>query len=167
MAIAATRMQKVVISLTTVTLAAVGSLALYVNGNARVTGTLSAVTLSGAIVSTGNARVGTLEADTVSGATLRNTANTFSVTNAGVLEALTLSGTSINNVNNTFTVTNAGVLDALTISGSTVRGVTLSGANIFMNVPSAGLGQAACFKATTGQVGYCSTTPTNGTCTCN
>jgi len=54
------------------------------------------------------------------------------------------------------TIGSAGVVSKDTVSGSTLRS----------NVPGAGIGQAACFKST-GQIGYCSDTPTSGTCTCN
>lgn len=43
--------------------------------------------------------------------------------------------------------------------------LTASGAMTLVNL-SAHSGQAVCIK-TGGTLGYCSTTPTNGTCTCN
>lgn len=56
----------------------------------------------------------------------------------------------------------------ITLSGSNVMAKgNLSGASLNVTgLAGAAIGQAACIKAGK-QLGYCSTTPTNGTCTCN
>ena len=75
----------------------------------------------------------------------------------------------------TATTANLTTANVQTLSGATinarqangiVRAVTISGSTITRSGIGAGVGQAACFKAG-GVIGYCSDTPTDGTCTCN
>ena len=75
----------------------------------------------------------------------------------------------------TITTLNSTTINVQTLSGSTinarqangiVRARTISGSTITRSGIGVGVGQAACFR-TAGVIGYCSTTPTSGTCTCN
>jgi len=87
----------------------------------------------------------------------------------------TLTATTANLTTANLTTANITTANIQTISGATinarqasgiVRAVTVSGSTITRSGIGAGVGQAACFKAG-GVIGYCSDTPTNGTCTCN
>lgn len=80
----------------------------------------------------------------------------------GLLTAGTVAITTAN-----ITTSNVTTSNVQTFSGATVRGKTLTGVSLFVTGGAgAAIGQAACFKAGK-QLGYCSTTPTSGTCTCN
>jgi len=52
------------------------------------------------------------------------------------------------------------------VSTGSITAATLSGTTLTVSLPGAANGQALC-KKNTGVIGYCSTTPTNGACTCN
>jgi len=82
----------------------------------------------------------------------------------------TLTATTANITTANITTANVQTLSGSTINarqaGGIVRAVTVSGSTITRSGIGSGVGQAACFKAG-GVIGYCSDTPTNGTCTCN
>lgn len=82
----------------------------------------------------------------------------------------TLTATTANITTANITTANVQTLSGATINArqanGIVRAVTISGSTITRSGIGAGVGQAACFK-TAGVIGYCSTTPTSGTCTCN
>jgi hypothetical protein len=77
-----------------------------------------------------------------------------------------LNGVGVGVPNLTTTSKIGDALLRLTADGK-IRAVAVSGSTLHVTgVAGAAIGQAACFK-TGKQVGYCSTTPTDGTCTCN
>lgn len=85
----------------------------------------------------------------------------------GLLTAGTVAITTANITTANITTSNITTSTVQTFSGATVRGKTLTGVSLFVTGGAgAAIGQAACFKAGK-QLGYCSTTPTSGTCTCN
>ena len=89
---------------------------------------------------------------------------------AGAVTITTLTVTTGNITTANVTTANVQTLSGATITArqanGIVRAVTISGSTITRSGIGVGVGQAACFK-TGGVIGYCATTPTDGTCTCN